>query len=153
MRNNVFAMTKAGDLVPYSDPEAGDEKKEDFDTYIKRIGFGPRVDYIGDPDSDSLEWFESTRDGAFQYLAAWNDHHGYRMIFVPDWPALLKLQALAAPIIQAKLLEYRIAEIQGLVTKLFRVYHEHDPYDVCDECDPSEARLRRARREERASRS
>ena len=51
----------------------------------------------------------STSEG-YRYLAEWSDAFEVRLILVRDWPTLLKLRALAAPLLSLVELEVRLEE-------------------------------------------
>ena len=138
MSNYTYQMTKTGEILPYEPPVPWSDGESD-DAYFSRLGFkgGPEHS-IGDEDLEHRSWHERTEGDGHQYLATWNDVNRCRLIFVPDWPMLLKLQALVAPIIQAVTFQYRLGEVQKMAEKAFRVLHDHDPRDCCRQCDPDE---------------
>lgn len=140
----IFEMTKAGDLCPF-EPPTEQEEKEEFSEYVRRLGFRIGVTgHIGDEEQmlAYLEWYERTHGDGHQFLAVWGDVNSNKLVFVPDWPTLIKLQALAAPIIQAALFASRLASIESLAKKAFRAWHQHDSDDVCMGCDPDEKKER-----------
>lgn len=144
----IFEMTKTGELAPFEPPIATEEK-EDFSQYLRRLGFRTGAEgLIGDEEQmlAYLEWYARSDGDGHQFLAAWGDVNTTKLIFVPDWPTLIKLQALAAPIIQAALFELRLASVEKMAKKAFRAWHEHDSDDVCKTCDPVEAKEREERR-------
>lgn len=153
MGKTDFEMNSDGVLVPFESPiEEAD--REDFATYLRRLGFKATADgSIGDREKIEahLEWYERSAGDGHQYLAIWFDEDNARLIFLRDWPALLRLQAMVAPIIQAALNESRLSEIQRLSQMAFRAWHGHEPSDICEECDPAEYRRRREVRRAKAS--
>jgi hypothetical protein len=151
----IFEMTKAGELAPF-EPPTEQEEKEAFSQYVRRLDFKGATGLIGDEEQvlAYLEWYERSHGDGHQFLAVWGDANSNKLIFVPDWPTLIKLQALAAPIIQAALFEFRLASVERMAKKAFRAWHEHDSEDVCMGCDPDEAKERDDRRAEyRAARA
>ncbi len=144
----IFEMTKTGKLAPFEPPMATAEK-EDLSQYLRRLGFRTRAEgLIGDEEQmlAYLEWYERPHGDGHQFLAVWGDVNSNKLVFVPDWPTLIKLQALAAPIIQAALFASRLSSIESLAKKAFRAWHQHDSDDVCMGCDPVEAKEREERR-------
>ena len=140
----IFEMTKTGKLAPFEPPMATAEK-EDLSQYLRRLGFRTRAEgLIGDEEQmlAYLEWYERPHGDGHQFLAVWGDVNSNKLVFVPDWPTLIKLQALAAPIIQAALFASRLSSIESLAKKAFRAWHQHDSDDVCMRCDPDEAKER-----------
>ncbi|HMU39611.1 MAG TPA: hypothetical protein PKE31_11435 [Pseudomonadota bacterium] len=140
----IFEMTKTGDLAPF-EPPTKPEEKEALSQYRQRLGFRiPAEGHIGDEEQmlPYLAWYERSHGDGHQFLAEWGDMQACKLIFVPNWPTLIKLQTLAAPIIQAALFEFRLASIERMAKKAFRAWHEHDSEDVCMGCDPDEAKER-----------
>ena len=144
----IFEMTKTGELAPF-EPPTEQEENEAFSQYFRRLGFRTGAEgLIGDEEQmlAYLEWYERSHGDGHRFLAVWGDANSNKLIFVRSWPTLIKLQALAAPIIQAALLGFRLASIERMAKKAFLAWHEHDSEEVCMRCDPDEAKAQAERR-------
>lgn len=147
MNSSDFEMTRSGELVEFKASLSWADGEE-AEVYFARLGFKVRAEgSMGNDDAEYLKWYARVDGEGHQYLAEWGDADRWRLIFVPDWPTLVKLKALAAPIIQAVCLEARLSEIEAMATKAFRAWHEHAPYEVCMRCDPEATKQLREARE------
>lgn len=119
--SRAFRMTPAGELIPFH-PSSPIVEGEAVEAYLQRLGFNKnRLSYIGDLDMPcKLEWHERVDGEGHQYLAIWSDAQRCELIFVSDWPMLIKLQALFAPIIQTNLIEVRLQQIHGMIEDIWR---------------------------------
>ncbi len=133
-------MTPAGELVPF-DPGMKWEDGEKWEAFQARLGFSAtRQGYMGDEHLERLEWFRRVSGEGHEYLAAWGDSEDLRHVFLRDWPALIKLRGMAAPLIQAQELEVKLGGLVDLAEKAFRAWHRHAPEGNCPECNPQGAK-------------
>jgi hypothetical protein len=68
--------------------------------YLQRIGFDYKL-----TTSDPLIWFRRVRGEGHEYLAVWQEVNETSFIFVFNWPDLLKLRTLVAPVLQTHYLQ------------------------------------------------
>lgn len=74
-------------------------------TYLQRIGFDYKL-----TTNDPLIWFPRVRGEGHEYLAVWQEVNETVFIFVGNWPDLLKLRTLVAPVLQTHYLQQIAAE-------------------------------------------
>lgn len=88
------------DKIVLFDPTdySGEQRKEGESdkTYFARLGF----DYTH--PNDTLTWFRRVRGEGAEYLAVWWEVNETVFIFVRNWPDLLKLRTLVAPVLQTQ---------------------------------------------------
>lgn len=155
-----------GEWIEVDAPDWQDDD-ETLDAWALRCGFEhgaarysthrPRVE-----DYDvGLTVYDRAKESKAQhrYLATWKDGEGTDVIFVVDFPALLKLQALVAPMIQAFEVDMYLKPIHAIAERAWRVSHRHRGRThgfatdtVCEECDPDRWRQLEADAKERAAR-
>lgn len=133
-----FEMTKTGELVPCSDPwRDGD----DLSDVLKRLGFKTKtLGVMGLEHIYWMAWYERKEGEGHAFIAEWEDSGRIRLILVPDWPTLIKLQAMFAPIAQAHLLASYMETFSTIACRAFHASHGHDVYKPCLQCDPTEVK-------------
>ena len=106
----AFEMMLSGEIY-HCDAGVAREDGEGGAAYRARLGFpGPRAGAMGLADRELLEWYRGEHERGYRYLAEWSDAFEVRLILVRDWPTLLKLRALAAPLLSLVELEVRLEE-------------------------------------------
>jgi len=140
---NFFEMTKTGELVPCSDLwRDGDA---DLSDVLKRLGF--KTETLGVMGLEHIYWMawygrEEEEGEGHAFIAEWEDSGRIRLILVPDWPTLIKLQALFASIVQTYLLASYMETFSTIACRAFHASHGHDVYKPCLKCDPTEVKRR-----------
>lgn len=135
-----FEMTKAGDLVPFTPPLEWAEG-EDSEAYRARLGFKrQRAGYMGQETLEHFAWYSRAEGKGHEFFVEWSDDDAVRVVFVPDWPTLLKLRALAATMMHVTELDVRLEELTNIASKAFRAWHGHRSDGHCQHCDPEEAK-------------
>lgn len=150
MSDWTFEMTTAGELIEFT-PSVEKPDRGEFGDYLVSLGFDrSAIHALGDTEGDYLEWYERKQGTGHKYLAVWGSLNETKLIFVPDWPTLVKLQALAAPILQTQMLHYQLSNLHEFARKAYRAWHGHEAVDSCKVCDPNEMARRAELRAERA---
>lgn len=99
------------DKIVLFDPTdySGEQRKEGESdkTYFARLGFDYKL-----TTNDPLIWFPRVRGEGPEYLAVWQEVNETVFIFVRNWPDLLKLRTLVAPVLQTHYLQ-RVVTIES----------------------------------------
>lgn len=143
----VFEIDAAGQLASFVPPSEHQGAESD-DEWFERLGFEPHAcGKIGDDVYGELSWHRRA-DGAsavHQFAAwYWGVSDEVYLIFCKDWPALLRLQTMVAPVLTITQQQRLYDTLEPFVERFFRAFHGHVLGDACQQCDPSEFERQRA---------
>ncbi|MBF8179714.1 hypothetical protein [Herminiimonas contaminans] len=117
---------------------------EDFNAYLKRIGYVSRSATYGDEHGGSIEIYESEDDDSF-YASVCPSGGAVYEVFLPDFPSLMMFIRDHATAFSTDSSNFSQQQILGLLEKLFLLQHGHSSTSICVQCDPVGWEHRRAR--------
>jgi hypothetical protein len=132
----IFRWTLDHRLCPHAlDDDQDIREDESDDEWLQRIGYAWERN-VGIPNCHQLRWFVSTKASSeHPFVAILRDGDISRVIFLPTFESLLRLQAMIAPMISQTLLELHLSKLEETVSKAFRLWHGHHESGACNECD------------------
>lgn len=128
------------------------QNDEEFDAYLRRIGYTSSKISIGSEYSAELEIYESS-DGSSFYANVSPSGGSCYEVFLPDFPSLMIFLKDLAPAFSGIAMNNLQQELSALHEKFFQLYHGHSALNICEKCDPEGwkklADMRQANRESR----
>lgn len=108
---------------------------EDFDDYLKKIGYSTIKTTYGNEHGGEIEIYESL-DGLSFYASVCPSGGNVYEVFLPDFPSYMIFIRDHAVAFSSESSNFHQKEILGLLEKFFQLHHGHSSYDVCSQCDP-----------------
>ena len=110
-------------------------ENEEFEDYLKRIGYSGSKLSIGDEDSSEIEIFEST-DGKTFYSNISPSGSTCFEVFLPDFPSLMMFIKDHGSAFSTHATNGLQQEILSVLEKFFQIEHGHPAHNICEVCDP-----------------
>lgn len=111
------------------------QEDEEFDAYLKRIGYASAKLAIGSEYAPELEIYESSDGDSFYANVAPSGGTCYE-VFLPDFPSLMIFIGDFAPAFSGIAMHGLQRELSTLHEKFFQLYHGHSAINICAKCDP-----------------
>lgn len=131
-----------------SNPLPGWEENEEFNDYLKRVGFNTSKNEFGHEFGGQIDIYESS-DGTRFYASVCSSGSTIFEVFLPDFPSMMMFIKDYAPAFSAESSNFTTHEILNLLEKLFLLQHGHSVHSICAQCDPEGWKENLRRREER----
>lgn len=115
------------------------KEDENFDEYLKRVGFPIQTINFGCGDDEDFGFYvyervEDNKDDFF--IMIYPLASKAYLVFIPDFISLMMFLREYTQVFTLQNLLEKLEEMHKTITKIFRVYHGHDPDSCCRQCDP-----------------
>ena len=118
---------------------------EEFEDYLRRIGYSPVKNRIGHEFGSVIDIFTSSDENKFIASVSPDGSNVYE-VFIQDFPSLMLFLKDFGSVFSLLAIEAHQSETRDMMEKLFNVYHGHAAHDICKQCAPSEWRLRQEKK-------
>jgi hypothetical protein len=108
---------------------------EDFDVYLRRIGYSSSKAHFGHEHGSQIEIYESSDSKSF-YASVCPSGGTCFEVFLPNFPSLMMFIRDHGPAFAAESSNISQQEILSLLEKLFQLQHGHPAHRICEKCDP-----------------
>ena len=115
-------------------PEQQDN--EEFEDYLRRIGFSANAASFGNEYGSQVEIYESIKGDSY-YATVSPTGDAAREIYLPDFPSLMMFVRDYVSAFSVESSNAHLQEIWTLLEKMFQVQHGHSAHEICSQCDPA----------------
>jgi hypothetical protein len=116
-------------------PLPDQQDNEEFEDYLRRLGFSVAAASFGNEYGSQVEIYESIKGDSY-YVTVSPTGDACREIYLPDFPSFMMFVRDYVSAFSAESSNAHLQETLKLLEKMFQVQHGHPAHEICSQCDP-----------------